>query len=111
MEPSRREAEREQAYRVRNIGGGWEVFDNGGRSVSERMRSQADAVAHSKELARRDGSAQILVYDEQGKLASEFFYQREERTALAYDDDTPTMAATHPTSVGAVTRDPRGNGP
>ncbi len=60
------------------------------------MRSQADAVAHAKELARRDGSGQIVVYNESGTVLSEFFYQREERSSLAYDDNVPTMAASHP---------------
>jgi Uncharacterized protein conserved in bacteria (DUF2188) len=93
-------------YRVRSVNGDWEVFDRSGRHVSERMRTQADAVAHSKELARRDGSAQIIVYDEHDKLASEFFYQREERASLAYDDTPPTTAASHATSAGATGRGP-----
>jgi hypothetical protein len=110
MEPLTTPENLARAYRVRSVGGGWEVFDDAGRSLSERMRTQADAVAHSKELARRDGSAQVLVYDEHGKLASEFFYQREERRSLAYDDSTPTAAAAHPTTAGAVDRDPRSRG-
>ena len=95
-------------YRIRSVDGSWEVFDHAEHSVSERLRSQVDAVAHAKELARRDGSAQIIVYDEQGALASEFFYERQERPALAYDDNVPTMAASHPTTAGAVVRDERG---
>lgn len=98
-------------YRVRSVDGDWEVFDRAGRHVSERMRNQTDAVAHSKELARRDGSAQIIVYDEQGHLVSEFFYQREERPSLAYDDSAPTTAASHPTSAGARTGGRSGKGP
>lgn len=97
-------------YRVRSVDGDWEVFDRAGRHVSERMRTQADAVAHSKELARRDGSAQIIVYDQHGNLASEFFYQREERPSLAYDDTPPTTAASHATSAGATSRDPSRGG-
>ncbi len=87
-------------YRVRSVDGGWEVLDRAGECVSEHMRAQADAVAHAKELARRDGGGQILVYDEHGKLASEFFYQPQERASLAYDDSVPTMAATHPATAG-----------
>jgi hypothetical protein len=97
-------------YSIRSIDGGWEVFDREERCLSERMRNQSDAVAHAKELARRDGSAQIIVYDAHGKIASEFIYQREERPALAYDDSTPMTAASHATTAGAVARDPRGQG-
>lgn len=84
-------------YRVRSIGaGGWEVFDRSGRAVSERMETQSDAVVHAKELARRDGSAQLIVHAKDGTIASEFFYQREERPALAGDDMTRSMAASRP---------------
>jgi hypothetical protein len=93
-------------YRVRSVDGVWEVFDRDGRLVSDRMRVQADAVAHAKELARRDGSAQIIVHDEDGKVMSEFIYQREERRSLAYDDSTPMTAASHAATAGAP-RDPR----
>ena len=93
-------AERVHVYRVRTLDGGWEVLDRAGDRVSEPMRTQADAVAHAKELARRDGGAQILVYDEHRKLTSEFFYQPEERASLAYDDSVPSMAATHPATAG-----------
>jgi hypothetical protein len=96
-------------YSVRSVDGGWEVFDRDGRRVSERMRVQTDAVAHAKELARRDGSAQIIVHDDHGKVMSEFIYQREERPALAYDDSTPMTAASHATTGGAP-RDPRATG-
>jgi hypothetical protein len=95
-------------YRVRSADGGWEVFDRDDHSASERMRTQADAVAHAKELARRDGSAQIIVYDPQGNVVSEFFYQRDERPALAYDDSTRTTAASHAATAGEIVRDPRG---
>ena len=58
--------------------------------------TQAEAVMHAKQLARRDGSAQIIVHDEAGTVLSEFFYQRAERTALAYDDSSPSLAASRP---------------
>jgi hypothetical protein len=89
-------------YHVHSIDGGWGVFDRRNRSVSEIMRTQADAVVHAKELARRDGSAQIVVHDAHGKVASEFFYQREERASLAYDDSAPTAAASHAAGAGKV---------
>jgi hypothetical protein len=95
-------------YRVRGADGGWVVFDRDEHIASERMRTQADAVAHAKELARRDGSAQIIVYDAHGGIASEFFYQREERPALAYDDSARSTAASHAATAGEVVRDPRG---
>lgn len=97
-------------YSVRSIDGGWEVFDRDDRCVSERMRVQADAVAHAKELAVRDGSAQIIIHDEHGKVMSEFIYQREERPSLAYDDSTPMTAASHATTTGGAPRDPRTTG-
>jgi hypothetical protein len=93
-------------YSVRSIDGGWEVFDREGRRASDRMRVQADAVAHAKELARRDGSAQVIVHDEHGKVMSEFIYQREERPSLAYDNSTPMTAASH-VATGGAPRDPR----
>jgi hypothetical protein len=111
MKSSQTEAERGPAYRIQSVGGGWGVFDHLGRSVSERMGTQADAVAHSKELARGSGSAQIIVYDEHGKLVSEFFYQRDERPSLDFDNDTRTRAASHPTTVAAGTREGTRKGP
>jgi hypothetical protein len=108
MKHSKRTPPPSPIYRVRCVDGGWEVFDRDERSVSEMMRTQADAVVHAKELARRDGSAQILVYDAHGKVASEFFYQRDERAALAYDDSAPMAAASHAAAAGEIVRDPRG---
>lgn len=86
----------ELVYRVQSVDGGFEVFDREGKRVSERLMTQADAVIHAKELARRAGSAQIIVYGERGKVLSEFFYQRDERSTLASDDSVRSMAASHP---------------
>jgi hypothetical protein len=83
-------------YRVKPVDGGFKVVDREGHSVSELMQAQADAVVHAKQLARRDGSAQIIVHRPDGSVASEFFYGRDERTALSSDDSAPTVAATHP---------------
>ena len=87
---------KDQVYRIRASDGVWEVFDRRGRRVSERMQTRSDAVVHAKELAQRDGAAQIIVYSEHGHVDSEFFYQREERAALAKDDSVPSMAASRP---------------
>jgi hypothetical protein len=97
-------------YRVRAVDGSWQVFDRAERGVSERTLSQADAVVHAKELARDEGSAQIIVHDRYGNVVSEFVYQREERPSLAYDDSAPSTAASHPAKAGAVEHDPRGRG-
>jgi hypothetical protein len=97
-------------YSVRKVDTGWDVFDRHQHGVSKPMRSRSDAVAHAKELARHDGSAQIIVYDENGKVASEFFYQREERQSLAYDDSTPTVAASHAVTLREEPRAPKGRG-
>jgi CBS domain-containing protein len=83
-------------YRVKSVNGGWEVFDRDGRRVSEMLRAQSDGVGHAKALARRDGSAQIIVHHQDGSIASEFFYQRDERSALSIDDTIPTLAASQP---------------
>ncbi|HTQ48268.1 MAG TPA: DUF2188 domain-containing protein [Polyangiaceae bacterium] len=107
MKHPKRTPQHGRVYRVRSVDGGWEVFDRDDHRASERMRAQADAVAHAKELARRDGSAQIIVYDPDGKVVSEFFYQRDERPALAYDDSTRTTAASHAATAGETVRDPR----
>ncbi len=95
-------------YRVRKVDLGWEVFNRQERSVSKPMRSKSDAVAHAKELARHEGSGQVIVYDANGHIASEFFYQREERPSLAYDDSTPTVAASHAATGREEPRAPRG---
>lgn len=110
MKGSRKPLKHSPVYRVRSSDGGWEVVDRSDRRVSDRMSGQADAVVHAKELARRDGSAQIVVYGQDGHIASEFFYQREERPSLAYDDSTPSAAASHVATAGAVEHDPRSRG-
>jgi hypothetical protein len=89
--------ERGPAYRVRYDGADWFVEDKQGARTSERMRSQAEAVIHAKELARRDGSAQIIVHDQTDLVVSEFFYQRAEREPLRdTDDEIPSLAASQP---------------
>lgn len=98
------DAKRSPVYRVRNLDGDWMVFDREDRPASDRMLTQTDAVAHAKELARRDGIAQVIVYDLEGRVMSEFFYEREERPALEYDDSSPQMAAAHPTSAARRNR-------
>ena len=98
------DAKQGPVYRVRSIDGDWIVLDRENHPVSDRMRTQTDAVAHAKELARRDGIGQIVVYDLDGDVMSEFFYERAERPALAYDDSSPLTAASHATSVGGRRR-------
>jgi len=83
-------------FHVRWMGSGWEVQDRAGKTLSEPQMAQADAVMHAKELARRDGSGQIIVHDMAGTVVSEFIYQRAERSALAYDDASPSLAASRP---------------
>jgi hypothetical protein len=61
--------------------------------------TQADAVTHAKELARRtEGGAQVLVYSEAGVLVSEFFSRRDGRDALEGDDRVRSVAASRPVS-------------
>jgi hypothetical protein len=60
------------------------------------MQNQADAVVHAKELARRTGGAYIVVSDERGALASEFFYQGEQRTS---HNGGSTKSATRPVTL------------
>ncbi|AKU93478.1 hypothetical protein AKJ09_00142 [Labilithrix luteola] len=86
---------------VKPWAGGWAVYsDSGKREVVEPWRTRADAVIHAKELARSTGPSQILVYDEQGELDSEFFYQADEREALDLDDSVPSIAASKPVRRG-----------
>jgi hypothetical protein len=86
-----------RVYRVRTWAGGWGVFDDVMNDVDEPFRTQGDAVAHAKELAKRSSQgAQILVYADSGKLVSEFFYQREERESLRQDDAVASVAASAP---------------
>lgn len=93
-------AMRDEFYRVKPWAGGWGVFASADdlRRTEEAHRTRADAVIHAKELARRAGGAQILVYGEHGELDSEFFYQPDERPALADDDSIASFAATRPVS-------------
>ena len=90
----------DNVYHVRWLGSGWQVCDRDDRVLSDPMQVQADAVVHAKELARRDGSAQIIVHDQAGSVLSEFFYQHNERGALAYDDTNPSLAASRPARRG-----------
>jgi CBS domain-containing protein len=83
-------------YHVKSVNGDWEVVGRDGRRVSETFGAQVDAVIHAKELARRDGSAQIIVHRRDGTIASEFIFQREERSALSHDETIPTLAASQP---------------
>jgi CBS domain-containing protein len=83
-------------YRVKSIDGGWEVYDRDGNAASEMFMTQSDAVVHAKELAHRDGSAQIIVHAQDGSIVSEFFYQRDERSSLSFDDSLRAFAASRP---------------
>jgi hypothetical protein len=90
----------EKVYRVRTWAGGWGVFDDGTKEAVEPFRTQGDAVAHAKELARHSGrGAQILVYATDDKLVSEFFYQHDERASLRGDDAIASIAASAPATV------------
>ena len=83
-------------YRVKSVPGGWEVFDRSDQRLSQQVpQPKGDAVIRAKELARH-GGGQILVYAEDGKLESEFFFQEEERPSLARDDSVPSFAASEP---------------
>jgi len=86
-------------YHVRSTNGGWAVFDTGGHRLTELQRTQGDGVVHAKERARRDGNAQIIVHHEDGSIASEFIYQTEERSSLAFDDSVRSLAASRPAQV------------
>ena len=97
-------AKKGPVFHVQSVNGGWVVFDREGQRVSEMQRAQSDGVVHAKELARRAGSAQIIVHREDGAIASEFFYQREERSGLASDDSTATMAASRPAHARTTPR-------
>lgn len=83
-------------YHVRSVNGGWEVFDRDGNKLTEQMLTQADAVIHAKELARRASGAQIIVHGEGERIVSEFFYQEDERSALFNDDSVRSIAASQP---------------
>ncbi len=90
-------------YRVIHIDGGWTVVDHSGNRLTGLLQTPADGVIRAKELAVRDGSAQIVVQDRDGRVVSDFMHQREERPSLV-DDDSPddSMFGSH-----AVTRSSR----
>lgn len=75
-------------YRVVHIDGGWAVLDQSGSRCGGLYQAQGDGVVRAKELAIRDGSAQIVVQDVNGRVVSDFMHQREERHALRQDDTT-----------------------
>lgn len=85
---------------VRPWAGGWGVFiglDANTSAADEPFRTSGDAVAHAKELAKREPTgAQVRVYSENDKLLSEFFHQPEQRSALERDDAAATFAASRP---------------
>lgn len=74
-------------YRVIHIDGGWTVVDHSGARVTGLLQTPGDGVVRAKELAMRDGSAQIVVEDGNGRVVSDFMHQREERPSL-HDDDS-----------------------
>jgi acetoin utilization protein AcuB len=85
------------AYAVRPWAGGWGVFSGDANAVVEPYRTAADAVVHAKELAKRSAAgAHVRVYDDEGMLVSELFYQRDERPALERDGAIPSIAASRP---------------
>ena len=96
-DPAAKRPKHGAVFHVRWVGDGWDVFDRRGKRVStERVYTQAAAVIHAKELARREASAQIIVHDTADRVTSDFFYQRDEREALGRDDSVPTLAASQP---------------
>ena len=97
---ARHHPEHGRVYRVRYNDGTWRVFAGDGEVASGRIDSLSNAVIHAKELARRDGSAQILVYDTDDHLRSEFVYQRDERSSLSTDDSVASLAASGPAHAG-----------
>ena len=80
-------------YHVTWIGSGWAVQDRKSATISIPYATQGDAVVHAKECAVRDGSAQIIVHYKEGGVSSEFFYGREQRPALAFDDSSSKSLA------------------
>jgi hypothetical protein len=88
----------QKSFHVRSSDGGWGVFTHAGQSVSETVRTRADAVIHAKQLALAEGMAQVLIYGEDGSLDSEFFYGRDERSSLGTDDSVSSLAASRPTT-------------
>lgn len=84
-------------YRVIYEGGGWTVVDHEGKRLSGLLDTTGDAVARAKELAVHAGSAQIVVCDRDGKVLSDFMYQREERPSLRGDDSSDdSLFGSHP---------------
>jgi hypothetical protein len=81
---------------VAPVAGAWEVTGQSGGRAGGRLRTQADAVGHAKELARRAGGAQIIVVDDAGRTMSEFVHQPDEREALEADERLPSFAAARP---------------
>ncbi|MBI2389244.1 MAG: DUF2188 domain-containing protein [Deltaproteobacteria bacterium] len=75
-------------YRVVHVDGGWAVLDRAGKRCGDLYQTQGDGVVRAKELALRDGSAQIVVQGPDGRVVSDFMHQREERHSLRRDDST-----------------------
>jgi CBS domain-containing protein len=79
-------------YRVRSSDGAWDVFDRMGVRVAKGLRTQGDAVMYARERAVRDGSAEIVVYDDEDNVVSERFYRTDEHSAMATEETAiPTL--------------------
>jgi hypothetical protein len=86
-----------RVYRIQPWAGGWGVFEDSRVDAVEPFRTQGDAVVHAKELASgSDEGAQVIVQGEDGRILSEFFYQRDEREGLRAAATVPTVAASAP---------------
>ncbi|MGZ3422625.1 MAG: DUF2188 domain-containing protein [Polyangiales bacterium] len=84
------------AFRVRPDGTGWVVVDGTGASVSKPMRTQSDAIAHAKVLAKAAGGAHVIVFDDEDCIDHELYYVPSDRV------DSPTYVTLNPMPMSRV---------
>jgi hypothetical protein len=51
-----------------NSSGGWEIRVEGHRRATAQARTQGEAVARARDLARREGGGEIQVHNRTGKI-------------------------------------------
>jgi len=62
-------------FQVKYADRSWHVVDRNGESTCEPVSAQIDAVLRAKALARREGSAEIVVYGERNDVLGRFSYE------------------------------------
>jgi hypothetical protein len=80
-------------FRVVPDGTGWGVVDGDGASVAKRMKTQRDAIAYAKLLAKEAGGAHVIVFDDSDGIDHELYHMPNERA------DSPSYVTWKPSRM------------